>query len=54
MFGTMRVYARSNTPWCVGPSLPTTPARSIANTTLWFGSATSMIIWSIARWRKVE
>ena len=54
MFGTMRVNARSNMPWCVGPSSPTTPARSMANTTSKFGRALLMIIWSMARCKNVE
>jgi hypothetical protein len=44
----------SNAPWWVGPSSPTSPARSIANTTLRLWRHTSWTIWSYARWRKVE
>ena len=39
--GTQRMYERSSTPWCVGPSAPTTPARSIAKITGTLCSATS-------------
>jgi hypothetical protein len=38
----------SKTPWWVGPSSPTRPARSIAKTTLSFCRQTSWTIWSNA------
>src|SRR5260363_86149 len=44
--GMQRRKARSYAPICVAPSAPTTPARSIANTTGSFCSAISWISWS--------
>ena len=54
MFGMLDRYERSNIPWWVSPSLPTSPALSIANTTGRFWMHTSCSIWSYALWRKDE
>ena len=46
MPGMQPRYARSKLPWCVGPSLPTRPARSRIMRTGSFWMATSCITWS--------
>ena len=53
-FGTQRRYAMSKSPWCVGPSLGESPARSMQKVTGRFWRATSWTIGSYARCRKVE
>mmetsp|Transcript_8555 Transcript_8555/g.30871 ORF Transcript_8555/g.30871 Transcript_8555/m.30871 type:complete len:209 (-) Transcript_8555:1550-2176(-) len=54
MFGTQARYATSKAPQCVAPSAPTSPARSMANLTGRFCSATSWTIWSYPLCKKVE
>jgi hypothetical protein len=46
MFGMQRRKLRSKLPAWVAPSGPTTPPRSIANSTSRFCNATSWISWS--------
>ena len=52
--GTDRRYPMSNSPWCVGPSSPESPARSMQNSTGSFCKATSCTIASNPRCKKVE
>ena len=44
----------SNTPWCVSPSSPTSPALSTPSTTCRPSSATSWMSMSNARCKKLE
>ena len=54
MSGTVRRNAASNTPWCVWPSSPTTPALSTARIILRCCKAPSWMSWSYARCKNVE
>ena len=54
MFGIEVRNERSNIPWCVSPSLPTSPALSIANTTWRCWIHTSWSIWSYALCKNEE
>ena len=54
ILGILLKYDMSNIPWCVSPSLPTSPALSTANITGSLPIQTSWRIWSYALWKNVE